>query len=205
MARDAGVNLAIFGANAAFRQVRFEDSPLGPLRREVCYKSASEDPMARTDPALATINWRDAPVSRPEAALVGVQYAGNPALGDLVVTDPDAWIWEGTGVSRGQRLRGVIGPEFDRVASSSPANIQVVARSPLQLRGTATAADTTYYSAPSGGGVFASGTTWWIGQLNRGLFNLPQEPTVYAATMNILRVFGSGPAGVAHPSVARAG
>jgi hypothetical protein len=204
-ARDAGVNLAFFGANCAFRQIRLEDSPLGPLRREVCYKSAGEDPMTRTNPSLATVNWRASPVSRPEAALVGVQYAGNPVRGDLVVTDPSAWIWDGAGVSRGQRLRGVIGPEFDRVASSSPANIEVIAHSPLDLRGSATAADTTYYSAPSGAGVFASGTIWWLGQLNPGVFDVPAEPTVYAATMNILRQFGTGPAGVDHPSVPRRG
>ena len=43
-ARDQGMNLAFFGANAIFRKIRFESSPLGPDRVEVNYKIVPEDP-----------------------------------------------------------------------------------------------------------------------------------------------------------------
>jgi hypothetical protein len=202
-ARDKGVNLAFFGANAMFRQVRFQDSPTGRFRREVCYKSASEDPI--NDRALKTVNWRDAPVDRPEASLIGVQYDGQ-GFADLEVTHPDGWLWEGTGVGRGQKFPGVIGPEFDHAFSSSPDNLQIFARSAIRDKEDRDSyADTAYYSAPSGAGVFASGTIGWISQLKTHYDTQePLQPQLYQATMNVLRLFGQGPAGTARPSIANA-
>jgi hypothetical protein len=71
--RDAGVNLAFFGANAIYWQVRFEPSTRGVANRViVCYRDARLDPVA--EPALKTVLWRQPPVSRPEQKLIGVQY-----------------------------------------------------------------------------------------------------------------------------------
>ena len=58
----------------------------------------------------------------------------------------------------------------------------------------------TFYSAPSGAGVFASGTNWWISKLNPPGPGNPHEPMIIAMTMNVLRAFGLGPAGTAHPT-----
>ena len=202
-ARDEGVNVVFFGANAMFRQVRFQDSPIGKFRREICYKSSSEDPV--DDRALTTVNWRDAPVDRPEASLIGVQYDGQ-GFADLEVTHPDGWLWEGTGVGRGQKFSGVIGPEFDHAFSSSPGNLQIFARSAImEKRDRETFADTAYYSAPSGAGVFATGTIGWISRLKTHYDTAePLEPVLYHATMNVLRLFGDGPAGKARPAIANA-
>src|SRR5205814_589081 len=72
-ARDAGVNLAFFGADAVYWQIRFEPSSSGvPNRVMVCYKDATIDPV--TDPSLKTVNRRDDQVNRPEQTLTGVQY-----------------------------------------------------------------------------------------------------------------------------------
>src|SRR3989449_11341616 len=72
-ARDAGVNLAFFGADAAAWQVRFEPSSSGvPNRVLVCYRDATLDPVA--EPSLKTVNWRDPVLNRPEQTLIGVQY-----------------------------------------------------------------------------------------------------------------------------------
>jgi hypothetical protein len=203
-ARDAGVNLAFFGANAAYRQIRFEDSSVGANRHQVCYKSASEDPMTKTNPALSTVNWRDAPVDRPEMQLVGVGYDGNPVKSDLVIQDPGAWMFEGLNFHAGQVIGpDVIGPEFDRVfPGSSPKNVQVVAHSPVKVNGRASFADTSYYSAPSGAGVFGSASIWWLTKLSppRLFAASPYIPEITEITLNILRAFGTGPAGKAHPS-----
>jgi hypothetical protein len=202
-ARDKGVNIAFFGANAMFRQVRFQDSPTGKFRREVCYKSSEEDPV--DDRSLTTVNWRDSPVSKPEASIIGVQYDGQ-GFADLEVTHPDGWLWEATGVGRGHKFRGVIGPEFDRAFSASPGNLQIFARSAImEKQDRETFADTAYYSAPSGAGVFASGTIGWINQLKTHYDRTdPIEPVLYHATMNVLRLFGRGPAGKERPSIANA-
>ena len=203
-ARDAGVNLAFFGANAAYRQIRFEDSSVGANRHQVCYKSASEDPMTKFNPALSTVNWRDAPVDRPEMQLVGVGYDGNPVKSDLVIQDPGAWMFEGLNFHAGQVIGpDVIGPEFDRVfPGSSPKNVQVVAHSPVKVNGRASFADTSYYSVPSGAGVFGSASIWWLTKLSppRLFAASPYIPEITEITLNILRAFGTGPAGKVHPS-----
>ena len=198
-ARDHGVNLAFFGANAAYRQIRFEPSGLGPDRHQVCYKSASEDPMRWVDPSQVTVNWRDPPVNRPENAMIGQQYKCNPVRDDMVVVAPDAWVFEGTGVTMNQRLRTVIGPECDAYTPGRqvPPNVQILAHSPVKCGGFS---DMTYYGAPSGAGVFASGSIWWITKSTPPGPGSPFDATVASATENILRVFGAGPAALVHPS-----
>jgi hypothetical protein len=72
-ARDAGVNLGFFGANAIYTQVRFEPSSTGvPNRVQVVYRSATIDP--EPDPALKTVNWRDPILNHPDQDVVGVQF-----------------------------------------------------------------------------------------------------------------------------------
>jgi hypothetical protein len=206
VARDHGVNLAFFGANAAYRQIRFEPSALGSDRHQVCYKSASEDPMRATDPSLVTVNWRDAPLNRPEEAMIGQQYECNPVRADMVITDPGAWVFEGTGVTAGQRLPDTIGLEYDRYMATpdAPKNVQILAHSPVTCHGKASFSDMTYYTAPSGAGVFASGSIWWITKVTPPGPDSPYNPIAAAVTENVLKVFGAGPAGKSHPSVPNA-
>src|SRR5262249_35612803 len=135
-ARDAGVNIVFFGSNAVFRQIRFDSSPLGPNRREICYKS-DDDPIRPSDPSRTTVNWRDAPVGRPESDLIGELYESNPVRADMIVVDPDAWLFEGLGLTAGQALPGVVGSEYDHYLPSEvgPANVQILCHSPVVCRG----------------------------------------------------------------------
>ena len=202
-ARDAGVNLAFLGANAVFRQIRFEPSALGPDRHQVNYRSTA-DPIRRTDPAQTTVSFRDSPVNRPEAALIGQQYQCNPVRADLVVTDAASWIWADTGMTDGQHLEIVVGSEYDQYirGQGGPDNVQILAHSPVRCKGKAGFSDVTYYTAPSGAGVFATGTNYWVSKLMPS--NFPEtayNPTIVKVTQNVLLAFGLGPAGVAHPSV----
>ena len=93
--------------------------------------------------------------------------------------------------------------EYDRVFAGSftPANLEVLAHSPLTCRGKADFGDMAYYSAPSGAGVFASGSIHWICSID-GLC-----PTTAAAativrqvTENVLVTFSTARAGALHPS-----
>jgi hypothetical protein len=197
-ARDQGINLAFLGANAVFRQIRYDDSPLGPNRREICYKSAAEDPLSRTNPALTTVNWRDAPLNRPENQLIGSQYESNPVQADMVIAEPDSWVFANTGLQAGATLPGVVAGEYDRYYTGPgvPQNVDVLAHSPLVCRGKASYADMTYYSAPSGAGVFDVGTQAWVQSLGAP----SQVQGVIDITTNLLTTFGRGPAGTTHPS-----
>jgi hypothetical protein len=197
-ARNQGINLAFLGANAIFRQIRYQDSPLGANRREVCYKSAAEDPDSRANPELTTVNWRDAPVNEPENQLIGSQYESNPVEADMVITNPDSWVFADTGLQPGATLPLLVGGEYDRYHSGAgvPDNVEILAHSPLVCRGRASYADMTYYSAPSGAGVFDVGTQAWVNVLGP-----PNEvPAAVGITTNVLTAFGRGPAGQTHPS-----
>ncbi len=92
-ARDAGVNLAFFGANNIYRRIRLEPSPLGERRREVNYRSAAEDPLNGKDDEQVTTSFREAPRANPESSLIGNYYECNPVKADWVVGDASAWMF----------------------------------------------------------------------------------------------------------------
>jgi hypothetical protein len=209
-ARDQGVNVAFFGANAIFRKIRFESSPLGPDRIEVNYKIPAEDPLYGKDNALVTGNWPTPPAADPESSLIGQSYVCSVTSNfPMVVTDPGSWVWAGSGVHRGESLPGLVGPEFDQVnlAEPTPRPIEVLARSPVTCGAAPTYSDVTYYVAASGAGVFGSGTEDWICALPAAtdcpasiVGQRTVRRAVEAATANILRAFAAGPAGRAHPA-----
>ena len=229
-ARDQGVNLAFFGANAVFRKIRFEPSHLGNDRHEIDYKSAREDPMYGVNNKDVTVDWRLPPISEPESTLIGDFYDCNPVKADMVVADPSAWVFAGTGLDKGDRLKNLVGPEYDRFDSSGPKNTQIMARSPVNCRGKSSYSDMTYYTAASGAGVWASGTNWWVSKLSEECpspsattttsttispsTTIPATPrltkktalcpkqAVIDMTENVLNLFGIGPAGRTQPSTA---
>ncbi|MHB8670662.1 MAG: N,N-dimethylformamidase beta subunit family domain-containing protein [Acidimicrobiales bacterium] len=204
--RDRGVNLGFLGANAVFRHIRFADSQAGPDRHEVAYKSASEDPLRHQDDAEVTVNWREPPLGKPESTLIGQEYECNPVKADMIVGDASAWVYAGTGLHEGDHLKDLVGPEYDRYYASlpGPRNVQILAHSPVRCRTKESYSDMTYYTAPSGAGVFATGTNWWVSHLSAPCADAaacPHDEAVVRITQNVLEAFGRGPAGEAHPSV----
>ena len=207
-ARGQGMNVAFFGANAIFRKIRFESSPLGPDRIEVNYKIPQEDPLYGKDNALVTGNWPTPPDPDPESSLIGQSYVCSVTSNfPMVVTDPGSWVWAGGGVHAGEVLPGLVGPEFDQVnpAEPTPRPIEVLARSPVSCGAAPTYSDVSYYVAASGAGVFDAGTEDWICALPVAAgCPAPAPPAVrraiQAATANILTAFAVGPAGRAHPA-----
>jgi hypothetical protein len=204
-ARDSGVNLAFFGANAIYRRIRLEPSWDGrPRRHEVNYRTM-DDPAAKGNPKAATIQWRLAPLNLPEAEVVGVQYACSPVAADMRIVNPSSWVFAGTGVTNGTILPNVVANEYDRAfpGQGTPANLEILAHSPLTCRGQSDFSDMAYYSAPSGAGVFASGSIHWICSID-GLCPTTNEAAavVRQVTQNVLVTFAAGPAGTAHPSTA---
>ncbi len=204
-ARDRGVNLAFFGANAVFRRIRLEPSPLGPMRREINYRSARLDPYTGKDNAQVTTSWREPPAARPESSLTGVLYECNPVNVSGVVSDASSWVFAGSGMKNGDQVAGLVGSEYDRVTPqvATPGTIQVLFHSPLTCRGHRSYADAAYYTAPSGAGVFSTGSGAWICKLLTGCpadRPMVPDPRIRAVTRNILLAFAAGPAGTAHPS-----
>jgi hypothetical protein len=206
-ARDSGTNLAFLGANAIFRHIRYADSPLGKDRVEIDYKDAAEDPMHLTDPTEATQDWRYAPDPRPENVLTGGLYECFPGDADYVVYDPTSWLLAGTGAVKGTKIKGLVGVEYDRIVNdpSTPHPIQALSHSPLKCRGKASFSDSSYYTVPSGAGVFATGTMRWNCALVSGGCSKMLDAGSYrfaqTVTATMLVAFAAGPAGTAHPAV----
>ena len=200
----SGVNLAFLGANACYRQIRLQPTSVGPNRLEVCYKDATEDPMAHQQPALTTVNWNEAPVDNPESTLIGSMYQSVGAKADTVVTDASSWFYDGCNLTDGHAFPNTILGEYDRYVPSlpGPRNADVLAHSPVP--GQSNWSDITYYTAPgNGGGVLAAGSASFVSLLgNTGAIPpnviVPAIPgvteVIRRAMENVYGRFGLGPA-----------
>lgn len=201
--RDQGGNLAFAGANAGYWRVRLDDSDNGPGRRIVCYKSAALDPRGGAEDTTA--RWRDSPRPQPENEVVGMLYDAFPAKGNLRITDPDFFLFSGTGVREGQTLLNLVGDEIDRFypLENTPRPIQLPAVSPVTCRGNRTWSTMSYYTTQSGAGVFAAGTMNWTRALPRpdgGTGDKSAKEFVAGVTRNLLREMAEGPMGRSHPA-----
>src|SRR5437879_5929246 len=130
-ARDAGVNLAFFGANPVYWQVRYEASATGVANRVmVCYKNASIDPVQGP---TTTVQWRNAPVNRPEQPLTGLMYT-NETQGlvnvPYVVSNSSNWVYANTGFKDGDTVSNLVGYEADRYMANHPAAARTHAQPP---------------------------------------------------------------------------
>lgn len=159
---DGQMSLVHLGGNGAYWRVRMLPSSSGkPLRRLVCYKASMElDPRPGS-----TVRFRDDPQAHPENALFGAYYDGwmlSPF--PLIVSDPDHWLFEGTGLRRGAQLHGLVGFEFDKVAGNgtTPPGLRVPMDSPvLTAEGVPSRAHVVERTLPSGRLVFSAGTIYW--------------------------------------------
>jgi hypothetical protein len=130
--RDLGGNLMFLAADSFYWRV---------VRRGEAIRRAS--------------SWRG--LGRPEAALVGAQYAGSgPRQGRYVVRRPGAapWLFRDTGLDAGSRF-GRFGIEIDARTRASPRGTVVLAEIPHLVGGRS--AQMTYYETPRGAKVFAFG------------------------------------------------
>jgi len=205
-----GLNVAFLGANASYRQIRLEPSPLGTDRHVVCYKSASEDPMTGKNNALVTVNWDQPPLNNPESSMTGAMYQDIDANADMVVYDPASWALAGTGLTAGQHLPHALQGEFDKYVPGhgAPADVDIILHSVVPNRG-GNYADMTWFTAPGGGGVIDTGNASWVGQMADAPLiptNVLPAPvpgvTPYLLRImeNIYSVLGTAPASITHPS-----
>ncbi|HZM75599.1 MAG TPA: N,N-dimethylformamidase beta subunit family domain-containing protein [Candidatus Limnocylindrales bacterium] len=115
-----GGNIAFFGGNTCWWQIRLEDEE----RTMVCYRDAVADPMSSIDPGQVTVEWSSAPVNRPENFMTGVSFRrGAGTWGPYMklmreesyrVRFADHWVFAGTGLATGDKFaHGALGYETD--------------------------------------------------------------------------------------------
>jgi hypothetical protein len=215
-ARAAGVNLAFFGGNDVYWQVRFEPSSTGtPDRVMVSYKNSPNnsfdtvDPVA--DPTLRTVRFQDPPVNRSSQTLLGLSFQGsterstkNTAFKPVNVAS--SWIYDGSGYAEGDSTPAVVGYEADRVDCQYPmpnyTSYTLVGKSPFtDIDGFTKDSNAALYQAPSRAWVFASGTMSWSWALDRstptpdqGVPNGWVDSRTQNTTKNILDVFSGAKA-----------
>ena len=215
----AGVNMAFFGAATLVRHARLQQSALGPDREVVDYRNSAEDPIFHgPDPMAVTGNqWTNPPSSFDPESFIGETYSGyllpSTPNAPITVFDASSWLFQGTGLTNGATIPNVIGSDIEHLnpAGPMPKNLQVLAHSPIPLKGVFTAegkwkgktySDATYYTNAAKAGVFDSGDNIWISTLAACSPGTPDcsSATMRTLTANVLRLFGSGPAGLTQPS-----
>ncbi len=177
-ARDAGVNLAFFGANTGYWQVRHADGG----RTIVAYKDRSADP--EPDQRLKTIQFRVLIPPRPECQLLGVQYqggalssgdaAGYRAYSAVPSSLGDSWL-TGTGLTAGSSIPTIVGYEWDSIDPSCAVPGTVTPLLQYDGGSLTETAHAVRYTAPSGAKVFSAGTLNWSWKLDS--FVLPGYDT----------------------------
>jgi hypothetical protein len=194
-ARDRGVNLAFFGANDVYWQIRFASAPDGRANRiMICYKDAELDPIEKQ--TLKTVRWRDEPVNRPEQTLIGIQYTANldgDAAFPSTILNSSNWTYTDTGFSDGDVTSAILGDEVDRYMPEYPLpphkSHTLLSQSPIiNTRGEPDYANTSIYQAESGAWVFGAGSiTWSVGLDKEGFV----DPGIRQMAMNILNRFAA--------------
>ncbi len=193
---DQGVHAAFFSGNTSCFVAPFYPSSSGQPHRAITragrYGGLSAEEAKKMGPF---------PMEGPnEAALIGARtispYNGS---GDWIVAEPSSWIFDGTGMRKGDRVPGLVGWEFH----GDPAPID---RLQVVAEGDATNADgdsahwtATLYPGRAGNWVFNASTIWWA----QGLSSPPghllpyshygrphgPDPRVERITKNILDRF----------------
>jgi hypothetical protein len=123
----------------------------------------------------------------------------------MVIGEASSWVFSGTGLKDGDKLPKLVGNEYDRVTPErpTPTNIEVLAHSPVVCRGVKSFSDVTYYTTPSGAGVFATGTFQIEAHMGPPCADDKVQGVdcqVRKVMTNVLVTFGNGPAGVERPS-----
>ena len=200
---ERGGNIAFFSGNSVCWQVRFEDS--GRILR--CHKdSVDEDPVYMGgEHQFLTTRWSDPRLRRPENLLTGVSWESGgyhrshgmymTEDGAYTVTRADHWVFDGTGLSDGDKFGGeytIVGYETDgceytsgldgrpypTTRNGTSAEIVILAQAPaarfLGHRGTATMG-----ICERRGTVFTAATTDWAQAL-------AGDPIVQRITANII-------------------
>lgn len=161
-ARDDGLSIAFFSGNAVCQEVIFYDSMVtGAPCRNFARKKRFTD----------------------ERTLMGSTTYGS-GYGDWVVTKPDHWVYQGTGLRKGDKIPAIIGWEFHGPPLAEIEGLEVIAASELRTsKGSSHAA--VVYPCPKGNWVFNAGTIWWPEGLSQPPGHSPARTNGVAGTFGV--------------------
>ncbi len=169
-ARDKGVNLAFLSANSVLCVVPLlpsgKGSPDRALRREGWFMPYEEG----RKPQKRMINKEGiTPNMGPDGAqLMGARpTAPFMGSGDWTCAMPEHWLFKGTGMKKGDSVKGLVGWEWHGAPAMDLPGMQVVAEGETLINGKNPGHYTaTIYDGPKGNIVFNGATIWWANGLS---------------------------------------
>ncbi|HKU63046.1 MAG TPA: N,N-dimethylformamidase beta subunit family domain-containing protein [Gemmatimonadales bacterium] len=199
--RDAGTHLAFLSGDNADWNIRVSAGTVTGRRAETltCYKYQPDpDP---PEPDETTTKFRDPPLDRPESELVGeiYQHLLPGGASPPMEVPPDSLLGPHTraftlaaGLVPGDTIAiasGTEGDQFFPGAPFTPKGTEMLLRAVYPVPdSTPLYFNSTFYVAPSGAGVWATGTNKWAAYLDGD--RDPANPKVQALTRAVLDWMG---------------
>ncbi len=160
--RDTGTNLLFLTGNAVCWVSPFSDNEAGVSHRR----------MFRGGPYGGDHRWAvqreenhgPFPERGPDEGYLMGSRNVSPVNGggDWICEKPDHWIFEGTGMKKGDAIRGMIGWEYHGDPPEDLSGLEIVARgTALQSGVNPQQWTSTIYPGPQGNFVFNASTIWW--------------------------------------------
>jgi hypothetical protein len=168
-----GVNFGFFCGNSVFMVTPFAPSTAGVPNRILSRAGRFGGVRKEEEPWVA-----DLPEAAPsEALLIGartvIPFNGS---GDWVCAKPEHWIFNGTGMKKGDRILGLVGWEHHGDPADIPG-LEVVAAGKTYTGGDAESHyEATIYPGPKGNTVFNAATIYWA----QGLCSPPGHMLPYS-------------------------
>ncbi len=152
-----GGNAMFLAANSIYWRIRLDESAM------TCHKATSMTDDPHPD---ITATWRSQLIGKPESLILGSQYGDYEfpyGTGfDWTVAADDHWLYEGTGLTNGATLRGLVGYEWDYAPSRLHPGTTVLAHTDFEkANGDRRVHNATERVHPGGGTVVNVGTTYW--------------------------------------------
>ena len=171
-ARDEGVNLAFLSANSVLCVVPLNPSgsgkPYRTTRREGWFFPAPSE--AGSPDARRKLNENKfKPTMGPDGAqLMGARWTPpGRGSGDWTCAMPEHWLFKGTGMKKGDSVKGLIGWEWHGAPAMDLPGMKIVAEGTPFVNGKEMGRYTsTLYDGPKDNIVFNAATIWWANGLS---------------------------------------
>jgi hypothetical protein len=177
-AREEGVNLAFFGGNSVLCVVPMlsssDGTPNRATRREGWFMPVSGKIPESVKQKMVNQKSFEPNMGPDGAQLMGARLdrsgkggGGGRGSGDWTCAIPDHWLFEGTGMKKGDSIKGLIGWEWHGAPAMDLPGMKVVAEGTPFINGKAMGRYTsTIYDGPKGNVVFNAATIWWANGLS---------------------------------------
>ncbi len=177
-ARDEGVSLAFFGGNSVLCVVPMLPSgngtPNRATRREGFFLPVSGKIPEAVKRRMVNVEGFEPNMGPDGAQLMGARLdtsgkggGGGRGSGDWTCGLPDHWLFAGTGMKKGDSVKGLVGWEWHGAPAMDLPGLNVVAEGTPFINGKEMGRYTsTLYDGPKGNVVFNAATIWWANGLS---------------------------------------